>query len=227
METEHGHGTTPHARDRPAAPGSPRRTGPPLGRDAALPVDPDLAPAEQLRGRARARHLRRRTGAAVRSRWDILLVIAAGGALGAGARYGLGVAWPHRPGQFPWATFTVNVTGCLALGVLMVFVTDVWSASRYLRPFLGVGLLGGYTTFSTYALETRDLVAGGHQQTAGAYLLASLAAGLGAVWVGILTGRLTLSGATRLARRRARGRPPESAPPPPGTRPTRTPRRRR
>lgn len=84
----------------------------------------------------------------------------------------------------------------------MVFLLDVWPPHRYLRPFLGVGLLGGYTTFSTYMLESRDLLVGGHEATPVAYLAGSLAAGLVAVWVGILSARA----AVRLAQRRRRRR---------------------
>lgn len=167
-----------------------------------LPVDPDLGADEQPRGRARAGRLGRDTRRAIRSRADILLVVGAGGALGAAARYGAGQLWPWRPGEFPWATFVVNVSGCFALGLLMVFLVEVWAGSRYLRPFLGVGLLGGYTTFSTLALETRDLLTSGHQQTAGLYLAGSLAAGLFGVWLGVLGGRLALAGAAHLGRRR-------------------------
>lgn len=72
-----------------------------------------------------------------RGSWAVLAAISAGGALGAAARYGLSVAWPHRPGTFPWATFVTNVSGCLLIGVLMVLVTQVWAAHRLLRPFSG------------------------------------------------------------------------------------------
>ena len=98
-----------------------------------------------------------------RAPWAVLGAIAAGGALGALGRYGLAVAWPHRPGRFPWATFVTNVSGCLLIGVLMVLVVEVWSAHRLLRPFLGVGVLGGYTTFSTFALDSDRLIGVVHQ----------------------------------------------------------------
>jgi fluoride exporter len=133
----------------------------------------------------------------VRSRWDILIVVAVGGALGSLARWGIGHLIPWSVDRFPWATFVENVSGSLALGTLMVLVLDVWPPSRYVRPFLGVGVLGGYTTFSTYALETRDLLAAGHPATAMAYLLASLVGGLLAVWLGMGSVRLAL----RIARR--------------------------
>jgi CrcB protein len=70
----------------------------------------------------------------------------------------------------------------------MVLVQEVWPAdgrARLLRPFAGVGVLGGWTTFSTYALDARGLLAGGHGGTATAYLVGSVLAGLLAVWAGI------------------------------------------
>lgn len=156
----------------------------------SLPVDPDLAPEERVHGLRRAWH-------AVASRRDVLAVIALGGAVGAGLRYGLSEAVPRAAGEFPWATLIVNVTGCLALGALMVVLLATRPASRYLRPLLGVGLLGGYTTFSAYALEARDLLAGGHAGTAAAYLLGSVVAGLVAVQLGLLAGGLGLAVARR------------------------------
>jgi CrcB protein len=136
----------------------------------------------------------------LRSQWDVLLVIGAGGALGSLARWGVSEALPWSGSAFPWATFLVNVSGCLAIGMLMVLLLDVWPPHRHLRPFLGVGVLGGYTTFSTYALESRDLLAGGEEVVALTYLAGSLAAGLVAVWLGILSARA----AVRVARRRRR-----------------------
>lgn len=169
------------------------------------------------RGRARVEYLRHRTRRVLASRGDILAVIAAGGALGSLARWGLAQALPHPATTFPWATFDANVTGCFALGVLMVFVTDVWPPSRYLRPFLGVGVLGGYTTFSTYMLDTRALLLSGRGDLAGIYVVASLACGLTAVWVGIVLVRtLVMLARHRAERRRWRpcdgGRSPNRSP---------------
>ncbi|HEX3002732.1 MAG TPA: fluoride efflux transporter CrcB [Angustibacter sp.] len=134
--------------------------------------------------------------------WPVLLSIGAGGAVGAAARWGVSQAVPTSPGQFPWATLGVNVSGCLALGVLMVFVVDVWPPRRYVRPFLGVGVLGGYTTFSTYVLEARSLVVDGAPGLAALYLLGSLLAGLLAVWVAVVATRAVV----RLTRHRRAGR---------------------
>ncbi|HET7533998.1 MAG TPA: fluoride efflux transporter CrcB [Nocardioidaceae bacterium] len=138
----------------------------------------------------------------LRSRWDVLLVISMGGALGSLARWGVGELLPWSGEDFPWATFIENVSGGFLLGILMVFLLDVLPPRRYLRPFLGVGLLGGYTTFSTYMLETRELLYSGHVVTAVAYLGGSLLVGLVAVWLGIGTARLV----DRLAQRRRRRR---------------------
>ena len=86
-----------------------------------------------------------------------LAAIAAGGGLGSVARYLLSQAFPAGPG-FPWAIFTVNVSGCFLLGLLMIYLLEVWPPRRYLRPFLAVGLIGGYTTFSTYAAAVMTLL---------------------------------------------------------------------
>jgi len=130
---------------------------------------------------------------------DVPLVVAAGGALGSLARWGAGRLLLWSGEGFPWATFAVNLSGGFALGLLMVFLLEVWPPHRYLRPFLGVGLLGGYTTFSTFMLESRDLLATGRAATAFGYLAATLLAGLAAVWLGVVCGRLVAD----LDRRRA------------------------
>jgi CrcB protein len=122
-------------------------------------------------------------------RWDLLAVIALGGGLGGLARWSLTLLVHPAPGRFPWATFAANVSGCLLMGVLMVVVLEVARPSRYLRPFLAVGVLGGYTTFSTFMLDVHGLVAGGQAALAATYLLGSLLAGLVAVWVGALAAR--------------------------------------
>lgn len=130
----------------------------------------------------------------VRSHGAVLAVIALGGGLGAIARYGLAELLPTQPGRFPWATFTTNVAGCFLIGVLMVLITEVWSAHRLVRPFLGVGVLGGFTTFSTYAVEIRELLRPGTVALAFAYLAATLVCALLAVVTAVwLTRTLTRS----------------------------------
>lgn len=127
-------------------------------------------------------------------RWDIVLVVAVGGALGSLARWGLAETLPHASDRVPWSTLTANVVGAFLLGALMVVVLEVGRPGRYLRPFLGVGVLGGFTTFSTYMLDTRTLLAAGEPLRAGGYLFGTLLAGLVAVWLGVVAART----ATRL-----------------------------
>lgn len=129
-----------------------------------------------------ARQQRRRS----RPPWPVLAVISAGGVLGALGRYGLATAWPHAPGHFPWATFVTNVSGCLLIGVLMVLVTEVLSAHRPIRPFLGVGVLGGYTTtYSTFGFETVRPLEERVRTYAVLNVVAGIVAGLGAAYCGI------------------------------------------
>src|SRR3982751_7026050 len=73
--------------------------------------------------------------------WDpaVLAAIAAGGVLGTEARYGLDVLLPHHPGQWPWATWLINVSGCFLIGILMMVIAELTSLHRLVRPFLGVG----------------------------------------------------------------------------------------
>ncbi len=86
-------------------------------------------------------------------------LIGLGGAAGGSLRWLVGREWPVHAGAFPWSTLAVNVAGCLGIGVLMVLLDDVLAGRVYVRPLVGVGVLGGFTTFSTFAVETRALVA--------------------------------------------------------------------
>jgi fluoride exporter len=138
-----------------------------------------------------------------RCQWDVLAAIAAGGVLGAEARFGISLALPYRAGGWPWATLLINASGCLLIGVLMVAVTEPTRAHRLLRPFLGVGLLGGYTTFSAYSVELVQLLGAGRPGPALAYLVLTPVAALGAVWVGA-TGTRALRRTPSVPRRGAR-----------------------
>jgi CrcB protein len=164
-------------------------------RSSDLPVDSDVPEQTRASARLRAHHV-------LRDRWDILLVIAAGGSLGSLARWALTTTFPYEQGGFAWATAVENVTGAFVLGVLMVFILDVWPTTRYARPFLGVGVLGGYTTFSTYMLDTRVMLAEGHVPAALAYLFGTLVTGLLAVWLGVLSARTVVAAVERGHRRR-------------------------
>jgi CrcB protein len=114
-----------------------------------------------------------------------LLVIAAGGALGAVSRYGLSVWVDGRlEGRFPAGTLMVNVLGCLALGALMAVAETHSAVSPRLRLFLGVGLLGAFTTFSTLGVETLALLREGRPAAALISVGLNVALGLAAAALG-------------------------------------------
>ena len=122
------------------------------------------------------------------------LAILAGGAAGALARAGVGEALPAHGGQWPWATFTVNVAGALLLAWLTTRLTEMVAPTRYWRFLLGTGFCGALTTFSTFQVETITLARDGSLGLAAGYAAASLAAGM-----------LVTVAATVVARRRRYG----------------------
>lgn len=119
-------------------------------------------------------------------------LVALGGALGSVGRYALETALPFSPGRgatgFPWATLLVNVSGSLAMGLLVAWLTAHPSPPPWARPFAAVGLLGGWTTYSALAAETHELWSAGAPAVSAAYVLVSVGAGLLAVIAGALTG---------------------------------------
>jgi len=133
--------------------------------------------------------------------WPTLAVIACGGVIGALARHGLGVAFPQPPAAFPWTIFGINIAGCLLIGVLMAAIAEIRSAPGWLRPLLGVGVLGGFTTFSTYVLDIGRLLLAGAPHTALLYLVATPVTAVAAAWTGDTVTR-------SLVRRGRRGRRP-------------------
>jgi CrcB protein len=122
--------------------------------------------------------------------WVKVVVLTLGGALGVNARFWLG-AWMSRwvTPQFPWATFTINVTGCFAIGFLTLLLGR-WLPHPNIRLFVIVGFLGGYTTFSSYAYETLTMVERGETLLAVCYVAGSVAVGLFAVTLGVGLGRV-------------------------------------
>jgi fluoride exporter len=116
--------------------------------------------------------------------------IGVAGFLGAVARYGVeGVVSRRTGGQFPWGTLVVNTSGCFVLGFLFTLFTERFLPHPNLRSALTVGLLGAYTTFSTFSLETVRLIEGGAVWLASANAIASLALGIVFVYLGIFLGR--------------------------------------
>jgi CrcB protein len=120
---------------------------------------------------------------------SVLAAVALGAALGGPARYGVAQVIHVAPDTFPWATFWTNMSGSLALGFVMATLVERFPPSRYLRPFVAIGFLGAYTTYSTFAVETVLLVRDGHAQIGLVYAAASLLGGLVAVWAGIWAAR--------------------------------------
>jgi CrcB protein len=107
-----------------------------------------------------------------------------GGAVGALARAGVGRALPVRPGDWPWATFMVNIAGAAILAWLTTRLTETVAPTRYWRPLIGTGFCGALTTLSTFQVETIRLARDGHAGLGLAYATASIAAGM-AVAVGL------------------------------------------
>ena len=131
-----------------------------------------------------------RSGPSLRRQPRVVAAVALGGALGGPARYGISQAVQITPGTFPWGTFWTNVSGSFALGLVLAYLLERFPPSRFLRPFVGTGFLGAYTTYSTFAVETDLLVKNGHLGVAVAYVVGSLAAGFTAVWTGMVLARV-------------------------------------
>jgi CrcB protein len=123
------------------------------------------------------------------TRLPVLLAVAAGGVLGGCARHGVERLLPADAAGFPWPTFLVNVVGSFCLALLLVLLLEVWPPTRYVRPFVGVGLLGSFTTFSTWVVEFDRMLAHGASSVATVYLTGSVLAGLAATGVGLVIGR--------------------------------------
>ena len=117
------------------------------------------------------------------------LVVALGGVLGALGRWGVSVGVPHEPGAWPWATVTVNLTGCLVIGLLLAVLLARFPDHPWLRPLLATGVCGGYTTFSTFAVDGVQLADAGRWGLGAIYVLVSAGGGLLAVVLGLVIGR--------------------------------------
>ena len=117
-----------------------------------------------------------------------VLQVALGGALGASGRYLTGVAMTSLMGRsFPWGTLTVNVVGSFLMGVLVVTLANL-SATRF-APFLAIGVLGGFTTFSSFSLDAVTLYERGEVALAAGYVAASLILSIAALFAGLFLTR--------------------------------------
>jgi len=120
---------------------------------------------------------------------DILGAMAAGGALGAVARWAFSEAFPVQPQQFPWSTYAENILGSCLLGLVVTLILIRRPKSRLLPPFLGIGLLGSFTTFSNFSQESLELAMNDRAPLAILYMSGSVLCGLLAASFGILLGR--------------------------------------
>lgn len=118
-----------------------------------------------------------------------LLLVALGGGIGAAGRFGVSLAMPGRPGEWPWATFLINISGSLLIGFLAGWLATRGGAGEPWRLFLGVGVLGGFTTFSAYSLETMRMIERNDWAGASTYAIGSVVAGLIAVGLGLLVAK--------------------------------------
>ena len=121
---------------------------------------------------------------------NLLALACAGGALGAGTRYAMGVWFLARGlGGFPWATLLINVSGSLLMGVLVGLLEGRGTASPELRVFLATGVLGGYTTFSAFSLEFWQLVERNQMTEAVLYLAGSVVLSIAGLVAGLYLAR--------------------------------------
>jgi fluoride exporter len=139
------------------------------------PVDPDVAVALE------------------RSELMALVAVCLGAMLGAAARYFIERTWPAGFDAFPWATFLINLGGSLALPFVVVAAIELWPGAWLLRPLLGTGVLGGFTTFSTFAVEQRQLFGAGALQTGLVYLASTVVVCTLATWLGLRAARRTFA----------------------------------
>jgi CrcB protein len=151
-----------------------RQQGSAEWRDQLVDPDVDLHVDEQRREWARP--------------W-VLPAASVGGAVGALLRYGVEQALPYRAGGWPTATMLTNVSGCLLIGLLMAVLLRTERHRSVWRILLGVGVLGGYTTFSTYAVQASSLIDTGEWVVSVGYMLATVVAACTAALLGLLIGR--------------------------------------
>lgn len=121
----------------------------------------------------------------------MVFYVAIGGAFGSVARY-LTAQWFGRlfGTGFPWATLTVNIVGSFVMGLLVGLMAHAWSPPAEVRAFLTVGILGGFTTFSTFSLDVAVMLERGDIGVAAAYVLSSLIIGIGGLFAGLYLVRM-------------------------------------
>lgn len=167
------------------------------------PVDPDLpGPSPHDRTAASAPGVadrpRRPDAPTVvherrRRQLAIVGVTAVGGVIGALSRYVLEQEFPAAPGHIPWVVFTINITGSALLGLLLVILVEQFPRGRLARSLLGTGIIGAYTTFSTFVVGAVTVARAGHVDAAALYVVLSVVVGLAAGAAGMAIGRLAMA----------------------------------
>ncbi|MDM1758365.1 MULTISPECIES: fluoride efflux transporter CrcB [Acinetobacter] len=122
------------------------------------------------------------------------LLVACGGAIGASLRYGAGLIIVKPQSLFPWATWSINLLGCFLAGVFFAFTQKYPILQQETRLFLMVGILGGFTTFSSFGLETFQLIRQGQFPLALAYTISSVIVGLICLAIGFYLFQMMLNG---------------------------------
>jgi CrcB protein len=118
---------------------------------------------------------------------NMILAIASGGAIGAVLRHFFGVLALHLGGShFPWGTLGVNIIGSFLMGVLVALFALHWNPPQEIRAFLTVGMLGAFTTFSTFSLDVMTLWERGDVMTTAAYITASVTLSIAALFTGMM-----------------------------------------
>jgi len=120
-----------------------------------------------------------------------LVLVALGGALGAVSRYLMSTWVTNKLGSiFPWGTFAVNILGSFCLGLIFILSLDKSMINPQLKMFISIGFLGAFTTFSTFSVETVNIIKGGDFSGAFLNIGASIIIGLGASFLGMTAGQL-------------------------------------
>ena len=136
---------------------------------------------------------------------DLFIAVAVGGVIGALARHWVDVVFPTPADAWPLATFIINLSGAFILGLVIEAATayapdpGASNVARRLRPFLVTGVLGGYTTFSTYMVDAHGLAVANRGALAALYLFGSMAAGVALVIFGMILGKAMFRGTRRSA----------------------------
>ncbi|HET8930820.1 MAG TPA: fluoride efflux transporter CrcB [Acidimicrobiales bacterium] len=164
--------------------------------DDELPIDPDLAPDDPGEPHVGPRAAPLPPPRVRRTRPDVMAAIALGGAIGTTLRAALGELFPTPSPQFPATTLAVNLIGSFVLGVILVLLVERFGPAPRLRPFLATGILGGFTTFSTFTVESVQLVRHDRAGAAVIYVAVSLVGGVVASLVGIAAGHAVVAAPT-------------------------------